>query len=413
MDEHKNVGGKAVAVREARAGWNQATRAVHGGPHASEQSGLINPPVHRASTIIYDSVDAYRNRHQGLYDEVSYGLYGTRSTFALAEAIAELEGGRATVITSSGTSAIALTLSAFVASGDHILVADCIYGPTRKFLASVLSRFGVDVEYYDPHIAADIGALCRPNTRLIYMESPGSQTFDMMDVPAIARVARAQGIVTAVDNTWATPLYFRPLQHGVDVSIASATKYLSGHSDCLLGTMTAATEDVFRALKDAAARWGNCASPDDCYFVQRGLRTLDARLDRHQRTAIALVEWLNQQPEVIAIRYPGHASDPGHAIWKRDFTGATGLFGVQLDALNDAEARAFFNEMKVFQMGSSWGGFESLAVPAWPIPERSFSNGEQAGALIRIHAGLEAPVDLIADLEAAFARVRELRKGTT
>lgn len=413
MDEPERMAEQAAKMRGNRASWDQATRAVHGGPHASEQAGLINPPVHRASTIIYDSVDAYMSRHQGLYDEVIYGLYGTRSTFALADAIAELEGGHATVVTSSGTSAIALTLSAFVAAGDHILVADCIYGPTRKFLASVLARFGVDVEYYDPHIGADIEALCRPNTRLIYMETPGSQTFDMMDVPAIARVAKGHGIISAVDNTWATPLYFRPLLHGVDVSIASATKYLSGHSDCLLGTMTASTDEIFRTLKDTAARWGNCASPDDCYLVQRGLRTLDARLDRHQRTAIALVEWLTQQPEVIAIRYPGHASDPGHAIWKRDFTGATGLFGVQIDDFTNAEARAFFNDMKLFQMGSSWGGFESLAVPAWPAPERSYPNGEQAGALIRIHAGLEAPVDLIADLEAAFTRIRALRKGAT
>lgn len=397
-----------VPASETRP-WEEATRTVHAGPRASDQGGVINPPVHRASTIIYDTVEAYMDRHKGLYDDVIYGLYGTRTNFALAEAISELEGGFATVITSSGTSAIALTLAAFVGQGDHLLVADCVYGPTRKFLTEVIERFGVEVEYFSPDIGEDIAALCRPETRLIYMETPGSQTFDMIDVSAIAKVARAKQILTAVDNTWATPLYFKPLAHGVDISIASATKYLSGHSDCLLGVMTAASDDVYRRLKDAAARWGNCASPDDCYLVHRGLRTLDARLERHQRTAGRLVEWFLQQPEVAAIRYPAHPADPGHAIWQRDFTGATGLFGVQLDQLNEAETRAFFNEMRLFQLGSSWGGFESLAVPAWPAPVRAFPNGEERGALIRIHAGLEAPDDLIQDLEAAFARVRSLR----
>lgn len=391
--------------------WQDPTRAVHAGPRPRDQRGLINPPVDRASTIIYNSVEAYMDRHQGLYDEVIYGLYGTRTTFALAEAVSELEAGYATVITSSGTSAIALALTAFVGGGDHLLVADCVYGPTRKFLTDVLARFGVEVEYFRPDIGPDIAALCRSNTRLIYMETPGSQTFDMIDVPAITAVARGRGIVTAIDNTWATPLFFKPLAHGVDVSLASATKYLSGHSDCLLGTMTAASETVYRQLKDAAARWGNCASPDNCYLVHRGIRTLDTRLERHQRTAMTLIDWFLEQPEVVAVRYPAHPADPGHAIWKRDFTGASGLFGVQLDRLTPAETSSFFDNFSLFQLGSSWGGFESLAVPAWPAPIRDFPNGEADGALIRIHAGLEAPGDLIADLDAAFARVRAMRGG--
>ena len=385
------------------------TLAVHAGPSPRDQAGVINPPVDRASTIIYESVEAYMDRHQGLYDTVIYGLYGTRTTFALAQAVSALERGHATVVTASGTSAIALTLTAFASSGDHLLVVDCVYGPTRKFLADMITRFGVDVEYYPPDIGAEIAGLFRSNTRLVYMEAPGSQTFDMIDVPAIAAAARERGILTAIDNTWATPLFFKPLEHGVDISIASATKYLSGHSDCLLGTMTAASEPVYRQLKDAAARWGNCASPDNCYLVHRGIRTLAARLDRHQRTAARLIDWFVAQPEVVAIRYPAHPADPGHAIWKRDFTGASGLFGVQLDRLTPAETSAFFNSMSLFQLGSSWGGFESLAVPAWPAPVRAFPNGEADGALIRIHAGLEEPEDLIADLAAAFGRVRALR----
>ncbi|RSU24669.1 cystathionine beta-lyase [Sphingomonas koreensis] len=386
------------------------TLVVHAGPAPRDQAGVINPPVDRASTIVYDSVEAYMDRHKGLYDTVIYGLYGTRTTFALAEAVSALERGYATVITSSGTSAIALTLTAFASAGDHLLVVDCVYGPTRNFLADVASRFGVEVEYYPPDIGGEIARLFRPNTRLVYMETPGSQTFDMIDVPSIAAAARARGIPTAIDNTWATPLFFKPLDHGVDISIASATKYLSGHSDCLLGTMTAASEPVYRQLKDAAARWGNCASPDNCYLVHRGIRTLAARLDRHQRNAARLIDWFVEQPEVVAIRYPAHPADPGNAIWKRDFTGASGLFGVQLDGLTPAETSAFFNSMSLFQLGSSWGGFESLAVPAWPAPVRAFPNGEADGALIRIHAGLEEPEDLIADLAAAFGRVRALRR---
>ena len=410
QDKHDQKSGQRL-TRPGGGAWQDPTRAVHAGPRPQAQRGLINPPVDRASTIIYDSVEAYMDRHQGLYDEVIYGLYGTRTTFALAEAVSELEAGHATVITSSGTSAIALTLTAFVGEGDHLLVADCVYGPTRKFLTDVLARFGVEVEYFRPDIGPEIAALCRGNTRLIYMETPGSQTFDMIDVPAIVAVARSRNILTAVDNTWATPLFFKPLAHGVDVSLTSATKYLSGHSDCLLGTMTAGSEAIYRRLKDAAARWGNCASPDNCYLVHRGIRTLDARLERHQRTAATLIDWFLDQPEVVAVRYPAHPADPGHAIWKRDFAGASGLFGVQLDRLTSPETAAFFNELSLFQLGSSWGGFESLAVPAWPAPIRDFPSGEAEGALIRIHAGLEAPQDLIADLNAAFRRVRAMRDG--
>lgn len=391
--------------------WQQATRLVHAGPHSSAQAGLINPPIERASTIIYANVDAYMSRHEGLYDDVIYGLYGTGTTFALAKAIADLEGGAASVITSSGTSAIALTLSAFVQVGDHILIVDCIYGPTRKFLIEILMRFGVEIEFFRADIGSNIATLCRPNTRLIYLETPGSQTFDLIDVPAITKVAREKEILTALDNTWATPVFFKPIKHGVDISIASATKYLSGHSDCMLGAMTAGNEITYRRLKDVAARWGNCASPDDCYTVLRGLRTLATRLTQHQATAKTLVDWFSKQPEVRAIHYPAYKSDPGHTIWARDFQGASGLFGIALDSLDEDETRAFFNHLSIFQMGSSWGGFESLAVPAWPAPVRAFPNRQPSGALIRFHAGLEDANDLIQDLEAAFARIRHIRNA--
>jgi cysteine-S-conjugate beta-lyase len=385
-----------------------ATRLVHASSQSARSAGLLNPPVHRASTILYDRVEDYVARHSRLYDEVIYGLYGTETSFALAAAVAELERGYKTVVTSSGTSAISLSLSAFLKAGDHLLVIDTAYRSTRRFCDEILAGYGVQVSYFAPDIGGAIADLLRPNTRMVFLETPGSLTFEMADIRAITDVTRARGIVTAIDNTWATPLLFRPIDNGVDVSIAAATKYLSGHSDVMLGTMTASNEAIFKKLKDSAARWGNVASADDCYLVQRGLRTLDVRLERHQRTALALIEWLGRQPEVRKILYPALPSDPGHGIWKRDFSGASGLFGVLLDTMTPEQTSAFFNELRLFKMGASWGGFESLIVPAWPAPVRSCGQVEE-GALLRVHAGLENVADLVDDLEAAFARLRSAR----
>lgn len=382
-----------------------ATALVHANSPSGRAAGLLNPPVHRASTIIYDSVEEYLNRHSQLYDGVIYGLYGTETNHALATTIAELERGYKTVLTSSGTAAISICLSAFLKAGDHLLVIDTVYRSTRRFCDEVLASYGVEISYFAPGIGAEIAALIRPNTRMMFLETPGSLTFELADISAITAVARGCGIVTAIDNTWATPLLFRPINHGVDISIASATKYLSGHSDVMLGAMTGATEDIYRQLKDAAARWGSSASPDDCYLVQRGLRTMDVRLERHQRTALELAAWFEMQPEVQKVLYPALAAHPDHAIWKRDFAGASGLFGVLLDPMSDKERSAFFNELRLFKLGSSWGGFESLMVPAWPAPARSCTEADE-GALIRVHAGLEATADLVRDLDDAFSRLR-------
>jgi cysteine-S-conjugate beta-lyase len=386
------------------------TRLVHSSSPSATAVGLLNPPVHRASTIVFDTVEDYIGRHSRLYEGVFYGLYGTETTFALASAIAELEHGHQAVITSSGTAAISLSLFAFLKAGDHLLVIDTVYRSTRRFCDEVLAGYGVEISYFAPDVGSGIEALIRPNTRLVFLETPGSLTFEMADIPAIAAVARARGIVTALDNTWATPLLFRPIDHGVDISIAAATKYLSGHSDVMLGAMTAANEAVYKRLKDTAARWGNSAGADDCYLVHRGLRTLDVRLERHHRTALELTAWFARQPEVRRLLYPALASDPGHEIWRRDFDGASGLFGVLLDPMTPEERSAFFNGLQLFRMGASWGGFESLMVPAWPPPVRSCSDAEE-GALIRVHAGLERCDDLIGDLEAAFTRLRAARSN--
>lgn len=376
------------------------------GPHPPS-SGPINPSVERASTILYPTVESYMTRHDGFYDDVIYGLYGTGTTFALAESVAALEGGYMSVITSSGSAAITLGMMAFLKAGDHALVADCVYGSTRRFCELTLRPLGIDVSYFDPLADAKaLAAAFRPNTRLVYFESPGSQTFEVIDVPALAAVARARGAVTLMDNTWATPVCFRPIEHGVDISIASATKYLSGHSDVMLGTLTMANAEHYEHVKDTVGRWGNCAGPDECYLVHRGIRTLDVRLERHQRNALALIEWLHRQPLIKRVLYPALPDDPGFAIWSRDFKGASGLFGVVLAEECRAVAASFFDPMECFKMGSSWGGFESLIVPAWPPPERVHRPTLADGYLIRVHAGLEAPEDLLADLDAAFDRLR-------
>ena len=400
----KNAGGRSRA--------SATTRLIHSGSPSARAAGLLNPPVHRASTIVYDTVEAYVDRHTRIYDEVIYGLYGTETTLALEDAIASLEQGYRTVVTSSGTAAISLSLSAFLRTGDHLLVIDTAYRSTRRFCEEVLVACGIEVTYFDAAVGRDIEAHFRSNTRVVFLETPGSLTFEMADIGAITAVTRAREIVTILDNTWATPLFFRPIEHGVDVSIAAATKYLSGHSDVMLGAMTATNADVHRRLKDAARYWGNCVGPDECYLVHRGLRTLDVRLERHQRNAVELIGWFEAQPEVRRVLYPALPSDPGHAIWKRDFDGASGLFGVLLDPMSPEERSAFFNGLDLFKMGASWGGFESLLVPAWPAPVRSCSTLEE-GALVRVHAGLEASADLIRDLEAAFARLRSARSRST
>ncbi|WP_395077038.1 cystathionine beta-lyase [Hyphococcus sp.] len=384
----------------------RATIATHGGPAPSEQSGMLNPPVYRASTVFYPTAEAYKRRHDGYYDDVIYGLYGTKTTFALADAIAQLENASDTLITSSGTAANALAAAAFLSTGDHLLAADCVYGTTRKFFETILKRFGVEVSYFNPTIGGEIQSEIRRNTRAVFLESPGSQLFEMIDIPVVVEAARAAGAVTLIDNTWATPLYYRPLDHGVDVSIQSGTKYISGHSDIMLGSISVRNRAHFELIKDMAGRWGNCASPDDCYLAHRGLRTLDVRMERHQQNASRLIEWLLQQAEVAKIRYPALEDDPGHFIWRRDYAGASGLFGVELARMTDQAASAFFDHLSLFGLGSSWGGYESLLVPAWPKPVRVASAVDDQHDLIRVHAGLEDASDLIADLDRAFARMR-------
>ena len=381
------------------------TLIVNAGRDPAANHGVVNPPVYRASTIVHRTVaelhEAQKRRDP---TKTRYGRYGTPTTFALEQAVAELEGGHQSIAVASGVAAIASVLMAFVKSGDHVLMVDSVYGPSRRFCDSVLARFGVATTYYDPRIGAGISRLIQPNTRLVFLESPGSLTFEMQDVPAITAAARKAGAMTALDNTWATPLYFRPLAHGVDVSIMSATKYIGGHSDLMMGIITT-TEPAFARVRRAVDDFGGCAGPDDCYLALRGFRTLSVRLARHQENGLALARWLKARPEVARVLHPALPDDPNHALWKRDCAGASGLFGFELKPVPEHAVAAMLDGMELFGMGYSWGGFESLILPVDPRPMRTAVPWTAPGPLIRVHAGLEDPADLTADLERGFARL--------
>ncbi|MFL5615180.1 MAG: cystathionine beta-lyase [Gemmatimonadaceae bacterium] len=384
------------------------TLLAHLGGDPADRQGAVNPPVYRASTFLFETAsewDASRE-HARRFDIIRYGQLATPTTVALEEAIAAIEGGYRAMLVPSGLAAVTVALQALVWSGDHILVADTVYPPTRIFCDGTLRRFGVEVTYYDPLIGAGIGALCRENTRLVFLESPGSMTFEIQDVPAIARAAHARNIHVLLDNSWATPLYFPAMEHGVDVSILAATKYIGGHSDVMMGTITT-TKPLYERIRTAVAESGFCVSSDDAYLALRGLRTLALRLERHQRNALHVSKWLTQQPDVVRVTYPALTSAPGHALWKRDFRGASGLFGVELRPVPKRAVDAMLNALELFGMGASFGGFESLAIPLDPRPYRSVTRWTHDGPLIRLHVGLEDPDDLVADLERGLACLRE------
>ena len=385
----------------------QDTRLIALGRAPVRAQGPVNLPVHRASTILSEHLDGYVHRFDGdnRYDNVTYGATGTQNSRALAEAVAAIEGGHRTVVTGTGLSAVTMAVSAVVRAGDHVLVPDSVYGPTRRFCAEVLHRYGVETGFYDPAIGAGIAQAMRANTRLVYTEAPGSLTFEMQDVPAIAKAAHERGALVAMDNTWATPMFFRPLEHGVDISIQAGTKYLAGHSDLVIGMITTATDELFRTIADQTFAFGDTASPDDCFLALRGMRSLSVRLKRQSESAMRIARWLDARPEVRRVLYPALESDPGHALWKRDFEGASSLFGLALHTTDEAAVARMVNGLELFRIGSSWGGYESLvAYNRMPIP-RAVIPWTETPSLLRIHIGLEDPDDLVADLEAGLGRL--------
>jgi cystathionine beta-lyase len=383
----------------------QETRLVHAGRDPGQHHGTINPPVSRASTIVFPTLAEFEGRRARRYTSYTYGANGTPTTMALAETLAEVSGGARTVLTSSGLAAVAQALTAFLRQGDHLLVADSVYEPSREFCSTVLARFGVEVEYYDPLIGDGLARLLRPATRVVYCESPGSLTFEVQDVPAIARAAHAGGALVLLDNTWATPLHFRAFEHGVDVEIQAATKYLAGHSDLVIGAVTTRDETLYRAVRDGSITFGDSPAPDVCYETLRGLRTLAVRLRQQSASALRLAEWLARRPEVARVLHPALPDDPGHTLWKRDFGGAASVFGVLLHPVSRPALEAMVERLRLFRIGASYGGFESLIVPAHPPAERTARPWRAPGPLLRLHVGLEAVEDLMADLEDGFARL--------
>ena len=374
------------------------TIATHAGRMSEAHFGAVNTPVYRASTILYRDLASLESGDVPYF----YGRRGTPSSDSFEKAITALEGGARTLVAPSGLGAIALAIQAVCGAGDHLLMVDSCYHPTRLLCDRTLKRFGIETTYYDPLIGAGIENLIKPNTRAVFCESPGSLTFEIQDVPAIAAGARKHGASVLLDNTWATPIYFDAFEHGVDLSIQAATKYVGGHADVMIGYVTA-NESHRDRLEHTHDDLGLYASGDDCYLALRGLRTMPVRLAQHQENGLKLARWLAKHPAVARVLHPALETDPGHAIWKRDFKGATGLFGVVLKDAPHSRFAAFMDSLKLFGMGYSWGGYESLIVPA--KIHRTTAPFDAKGRVIRIHAGLEDAGDLIADLDQALAKL--------
>ncbi len=379
------------------------TRLVAATRRFSEH-GVVNPAVYHASTILFPTMEAFKARDQ----QYTYGRWATPTSDALCAAVATVEGGFNAKLCPSGLAAITTTLLCTLKSGDHLLMTDSAYQPARKFCDGLLKQFGVETTYYDPLIGAGIAGLMRPNTRVVYLESPGSLTFEVQDVPAISAAAHAGGALAVIDNTWSAGHFFDAFAHGCDISLQAGTKYLVGHSDAMLGTITT-TEAAWPQFETDYRQLGQCAGPDDMYLALRGIRTLDVRLVRHMQNALEVAGWLKARPEVRQVLYPALPGAPGHELWKRDFTGASGLFTALLAPCPQQALAAMLDGLALFGMGASWGGYESLVVPFEPFSHRDVKTLSFEGPGLRLHIGLENPADLIADLEAGFARLNAAR----
>jgi cystathionine beta-lyase len=383
---------------------DDATRVVNAGRRKEWTGGIVNPPVWRASTVLYDTVADLRERGSNTHHRLFYGRKGTPTQWALADALTELEpGAEGTFLYCSGVAALAAALLSVLAPGDELLLVDSAYDPTRGLAVGLLKRFGIKMRFYDPLIGAGIADLIGDDTRAILMESPGSLTFEVQDVPAIVAAAKARGVTTLLDNTWATPLLFPAIAKGVDLTILACTKYVVGHSDVMLGSVTAAPGH-FAKLRDTSFQLGQVASPDDCWLGSRGLRTMAMRLKQHEASALKIAHWLAEQPQVAAVLHPALPGCPGHDIFTRDFKGSSGLFSFALRGGDDDGRAALIDGLDLFGIGYSWGGFESLALPVDPQCYRSVTQRDDAGPIIRLQIGLEDPDDLIADLAAGLKR---------
>ena len=378
------------------------TRLVHGGRRKEWRGRLVNPPVQRASTILFDSVAELRAAAPE-FGKAYYGLHGTPTHWALAEALTGLEPGAAgTMLYPNGLAAVTAALMSVLSSGDELLMTDSVYGPTRHFCDGLLRRYGIATRYYDPLIGAGIGELIGERTRAVFLESPGSLTMEVQDVPAICAAAKARGAATLLDNTWATPFFFPALAAGVDLSILAGTKYVGGHADVMLGSVTA-NADWYPKLERTSWGLGHSVSPDDAWLCSRGLRTMGVRLRQHEASALRIARWLRDQPQVAAVLHPALPDCPGHELWTRDFKGSSGLFSFVLAGGGDSERTRLIEALELFGIGYSWGGYESLAIPADPERVRTATRWRADGPLVRLQIGLEDADDLIEDLAAALS----------
>ena len=391
---------KTTDANPAHPAFKPATRLVVGGRDPAANHGFVNPPVHHVSTVLYPTAEDFLARRA----RYLYGRRGTPTSEALEDALRALEGPdcAGVALLPSGLAAISTALLAVLKAGDHLLVTDSVYQPTRKFCDGMLKRYGVTATYYDPLVGAGIAALIQPNTRAVFVEAPGSLSFEIQDVPAIAAAAHAKGAVVLMDNTWATSLYFRAFEKGVDLSIQAATKYIGGHSDVMLGTVSA-NKATWERLADTVHALGLCVGPDDVYLGLRGLRTMGVRLAHHHQAGMKVARWLAERPEIACVLHPALESCPGHALWRRDFSGASGLFSIVFKPVAQTAVNAFLNELTLFGIGASWGGFESLAIPFDCAPIRTATKWAPGGPTVRIHIGLEEIDDLIGDLQRGFA----------
>lgn len=366
--------------------------------------GIINPPVYHASTILSPTMEKFLNRIP--FEGFGYGRDGTPTQKALEDAVAAIEGAYRSIVVQTGLGAVTAAIVGFLKAGDHLLLTDNAYGPVRRFANATLKNFGVETTYFDPMIGKGIEALMRPNTRVVYLEAPGSRTFEVQDVPAIAAAANAHGATVLLDNTWATPLYFKPFEHGCDVSIHAGTKYIVGHSDVMMGIISCANRAMFETVKTACHNFGFYAAPDDCYLALRGLRTMGVRLRHHEKSALEVAQWLKARPEVDKVLHPALPDCPGHENWKRHFKGSSGLFSFTLrDGYSRTALATMLDGMDIFGMGASWGGYESLLIPAYPDKYRTAVPWPSEKHLLRVHVGLEDVEDLKADLAEGFDRL--------
>jgi cystathionine beta-lyase len=392
---------------ESRARHRYFTRLSHAGRAATHSHGFVNPPVHRGSTLLVPDVATRRAPQNRFERHPTYGVGGTPTHWPLEDIVAEVEGGTRCQIVSSGLAAVTTPLLAYLKTGDHLLMPDSVYGPTRNFCGNVLAKFGVETTFYDPMITpADLATLFKPNTKVLFLESPGSHTFEVQDAPSLAAVAKARGAKVLMDNTWGIH-HFQPFKHGIDVSIQALTKYVGGHSDLILGGITTNSQEDWEIVRGTSMALGQFASPDDCWLALRGIRTMAVRMERQEKSALEVATWLSRQQDVQRVLHPALPGAPGHEFWKRDFTGACSLFGIVLQkGVTDDAMAAMINSLDLFGIGASWGGYESLVLPTTGGLTRTANSGDFGGPVMRLHVGLEDPADLIADLDQGLSVLR-------